>query len=126
MASLARLWRRLQFLGRWRRFDAELDEEMRLHVDLRTESLVRAGLSPAAARDEALRAFGNRLRLREQGRGVWGWEWLRTVFTDARHAWRLLGRDRLLTCTLAGVLALGIGSTVLVFSLLDAIQWRAL
>ena len=64
--------RRLQMLFHRGRFQRELDEEMRLHVELRREQQMAAGAAPEAARQAALRRFGNTTRLRQESEKAWG------------------------------------------------------
>jgi hypothetical protein len=62
--SLAGEWkRRLQMLLHCRRFQRELDEEVRLHVELRREQQIESGLDPSSARQSALRRFGSTTRI---------------------------------------------------------------
>ena len=125
MTWLGVLWRRLVFLARSHRFDADLEDQMQLHLEMRAATLMRSGLTPEAARVEAARGFGNRLHLREDSRSVWGWSSLESVFQDARLAWRTLRRHRLLSVVIVVTLGLGIGLSTVVFSLIDAIEWQA-
>ena len=73
---LNELRRRLRMLLRRGRFDADLDEEMRLHRELREQEEIERGLSPEEARYAAQKRFGNDLLLREESRDMWGWNWL--------------------------------------------------
>jgi hypothetical protein len=66
MDWLSELGRRLWTLMRRRQFDADLEEEMRLHLELREHEQLQAGLAPRAARQAALRRFGNTTLLREK------------------------------------------------------------
>jgi len=59
MDWLSELGRRLWMLIRRRQFDADLEEEMRLHLELREQEKIRAGLPPREAHQAALRRFGN-------------------------------------------------------------------
>src|SRR2546425_12179951 len=71
LMSISKLLRRLLHLLRRRRFDHELAEEMRLHVELRAEKLQRQGLAPGEAQFEARRSFGNSISLHEVSREIW-------------------------------------------------------
>ena len=126
MAWLTVLWRRLVFLARSGHFNADIEDQMQLHLELRAEALMHSGLTPEAARLEAARGFGNRLHLREDSRAVWGWSWLESVAQDARLASRTLRRHGLLSLVIVLTLGLGIALSTVVFSLIDAIEWRAL
>ena len=59
MNWFAELARRLSMLFRRGRFDADLEEEMRLHLELRQQEKIQAGLAPDEARSAAMRRFGN-------------------------------------------------------------------
>ena len=78
--------RRLLMLFRRRQFDAGLDEEMRLHRELREQDLIEAGVALGEARYAARRRFGNDLVLREESRDMWGWNWLENLY--AGHPFR--------------------------------------
>ena len=71
------MWRqvyvRLRSLWRWRRQEAELDEEIGFHLAEETDERIARGLSPEAARLAARRDFGNLTRIRELTRETWGW-----------------------------------------------------
>ena len=68
--------RRLGMLVRRRQFDADLEEEMRLHLELREREHIKSGMSAADARMLAHRRFGNVTSLRERSHVLWDWEWL--------------------------------------------------
>ena len=61
MAWLGELWRRLGVLLRRTQLDRDLKEEMRLHLDLKTQRLIEAGVEPEEACYRAQRQFGNAL-----------------------------------------------------------------
>ena len=80
--------RRLLMLFRRRQFDAGLDEEMRLHRELREQDLIEVGVALGEARYAARRRFGNDLVLREESRDMWGWNWLEQFTQDIRFGLR--------------------------------------
>src|SRR3712207_9440021 len=92
-------WRKV-FLDRLRALrdgDAvhrEIDEEMRFHLDMRTEENVRRGMSPEEARREAERRFGRLTRIKEMGYEVRGGGWLETLWQDLRSEERCVGTGR--------------------------------
>jgi predicted permease len=108
------------------RLDRELDEEMRYHIDMRTEAYRREGLAPDEARRKALRRFGSPLLARERVRDVHLLTWLDSVRQDVWLGLRLLRRTP--TLTIAAVLSLGlaIGGTTGVFAVGDALLIRPL
>src|SRR5258708_16453778 len=83
MDWLRQLARRLGMLVHGRQFDAELEEEMRLHVELRQQEQIETGMSADDARAAAQRRFGNPTVLREKSHMAWGWEWLENFIKDA-------------------------------------------
>jgi predicted permease len=117
-----RLW---TFIHR-NQFDSELQEEMRLHRQLREQEEIGRGLSPEEAHYAAKRRFGNEMLLREQSRDVWGWNWLESLIQDIRYGARMLAKHPGFTFLVAGLLALGIGSSTVIFSLFDAVFLRTL
>jgi predicted permease len=116
---------RLRFLLRRRR-QAELDDELQFHVEQATEANLAAGMTPDEARRRALVDFGGVERTREQCHEQRpGW-WLGTVAQDVRYALRGFRRNPAFTITVIATLALGIGATTAVFSVVDRILFRAL
>ena len=113
-------------LMRRQQFDADLDEEMRLHVELREQEQERAGLTPEDARYAALRRFGNTTLLKEESYMAWGWNWLESFFQDIAYGSRAMLRSPALTIVALLSLALGIGANTAIFSLLDAVMLRSL
>lgn len=104
----------------------ELDEEMRFHFEALVEQNVKRGMTPGDARRAARAAFGDMEKAAEQTSGQYpGW-WLDVFRQDVRYALR--GLRRHLLFTIAGVLtlALGIGATTAVFSVVDRILFRSL
>jgi predicted permease len=111
-----RLW---FFVTRWRRMH-DLDEEMRLHVDLRAAANRRNGLQSEEAARQARVRFGNRLRLREDARDVWRFAELERIGGDLRHAIRRIVQHPVRTLVVVLTLGLGVGATTAMFTLLDA------
>jgi predicted permease len=126
MSSAGELIRRLQMLFHRGRFQRELDQEMRLHVELRTEQQMAAGAGPEAAHRAALRRFGNTTRLREESQRAWGWEWLETSLQDVGYGLRSMLSTPAVTAIALLSLALGIGANTAIFSFLNAVMLRSL
>ena len=92
-----RFRRRLRFLFHRARFERELDEELRFHLEARADALAEDGLAPEAAAREARRRPGGPLALREASRDVKLIPWLDSVARDARFGLRVLRKDALVT-----------------------------
>jgi predicted permease len=126
MSYPAEILRRLRMLFHRRQLDADLEEEMRLHRDLRRRQQIDLGLAPVAARRAANIRFGNTTRIQEKSRMTWGWEKLESFLRDVHYGLRAMFRSPVLTIVALLSLALGIGANTAIFSLLDAVLLRSL
>ena len=124
--------RRLFRLGRAKDVEAEVDAELAFHLDTKTEALIAGGMSPEAARAEALRQFGDVRSARaelvrwDRGEAVrrsrveWGADW----WMDLRHAVRGLRRTPGVAISVVVMFGLGIGGASAMFGLLDRLLLR--
>lgn len=118
--------RRMGYLIRQRRAEADLAEELESHRAMRQRDLEKQGLSPEDAAAESRRALGNVTLAREDVRGVWILPWLETIWQDVRYAWRVLHRAPAFAVTLIAVMTLGMGATLGVFGLIDGLVLKDL
>ena len=116
--TLQEWWLRLR--GAFRSRDAEIEEELRFHLEMAEQDSLRRGGSPRESRVKAGGLAQAAEAVRDQSRI----QWLHDFFRDARFGTRLLSRSPLFTAAAIASLALGIGANTAIFSLIDAVMLR--
>lgn len=117
------LWDAFFRRNRWER---RLDAELRFHLEQQVRDYVAKGMSREAAQRRAYREFGGIELSKEECRDQRPFLWLEHAVQDIRYALRLLARNRTFSVAAILSLALGIGATTSVFSVVDRILFRSL
>ncbi|MGA8727933.1 MAG: ABC transporter permease, partial [Terracidiphilus sp.] len=105
---------------------ADLERELRSDLELEEEEQRENGMPPEEARHAARRAFGNTTLIREQTHEAWGWAPFERFVQDVRYAFRQLRKNSGFAVICAITLALGIGATTTIFSVVDSLLLRRL
>jgi len=113
-------------LFRKRALDAQLDSELRFHIEKLTNDYIADGMSPEEARRQAVLEFGGREQIKEEVRDVYCIRLLDATVTNLKSAFRFIRKSPTFSATVILTLALGIGANSAVFSAIDAILLKPL
>jgi putative ABC transport system permease protein len=114
-----RLWRR-------RQVDEQLDKELLFHLDQHAADLVARGCLPEQATREARLALGGLEQVKEKCRDARGARWLEDLLQDLRYALRILRQKPAFAAVALSTLALGIGATTVMFTIIDGVLLKPL
>jgi macrolide transport system ATP-binding/permease protein len=126
MKALRRIWKRVLNFVTSQTGDQRLREEMEEHVAMQTEENLRAGMSASEARRKAVLQWGAREAIREQYHAEKGLPGLETLVQDLRDALRQLRKAPGFSATVIITLALGIGATTAIFTLVHQVMLKSL
>jgi putative ABC transport system permease protein len=121
MSLLSRIFSLFRNLTRRSKVERDLAAEVNSYVDLATQRKIREGMNETEARRAALVELGGAEQLKQQVRDVRSGHFLETRLQDLRYAFRSLRKSPVFSLTVALVLALGIGSTALMFAIVNSV-----
>jgi len=105
---------------------ARLQAELSFHLEQQVAENVAGGMPPEEARLAALRLFGNPTLLNEEARSTWRWNWIEAFWRDIRYGLRTLRRAPGFALTAILVMALGIGATTSLFTIVRSVLLKPL
>jgi len=117
---------RLRSLFRWAQADQEVDDELRDHLERKIQEYVAQGMTQEEAHRRARLELGGIEQTKEKCRDARHVTWIQDVIQDLRHALRRLRMAPAFTSATVLTLALGIGATTSIFTLVDAVLLKSL